>query len=930
MYNEKPYRIIISGAETFLEYKDLSTIKLISININTKIVRSENPEILQKSIIYKAINSKAILGIININKLYFILHVTTSKVVGKMKNEIIYKIEEVEFCPMQTVDLLYDEEKKINQIKDGISKLLKLGFYYSFGLNLTNSQQNQSKLSSQEIKDNNNLTFEQKMKNIYKTINKKYFFNYNLYKIFINKSTKLPYDFAYSFILPIICGYIGMYDYTINNKQLQFILISRRSQNYAGTRYNTRGIDDNGNVANFCETEQILVRGDYLFSFCQLRGSAPVFFEQLGITGYTDITRGKHFSKEAFSKHLEEINQDFPLVYFVNLLNQTKSGEAPIIAEFEKQIQFRLNNNDIRYTYFDMQNECQKDNYTNIDKLINKVKPLIEIFNCFSQNLHTREIYSYQKGTIRTNCLDCLDRTNIIQMRICWIILEIFFKKLNLDNQSINKIFNSTENFFTQDTKNEFKEKFKNIWAENGDEISIQYAGTASTHTTVTKTGGHSLMGLIQHGIATVSRIYQGNFEDNFKQECIDILLQKNISEEDDINPNINIKLIKRKNEYTKYQDFHIFIGNYNLSGKSIDNAIDIVNWLISYKDNPLDKSNNLNSISPEFYILGFQEIVDLNSAHLLIKSNTEKKNKIKTLINNLLLTTFQNPKTNADKYQLMKEIDLVGLYILIFVRASCIKYIKNFDYQIIKTGLKGTLGNKGSLLLRFNLNDSSIAIACSHLCSGQEKNEERKSEIINVLNTSFKKYPLIKFKDYNYFFYFGDVNTRLNITMENEKLIDMIKFHPIETNGDFSALLQYDQFSKYQKESNIIAEMDEAEIKFSPTYKYYIGLNNYDIESRIPAWCDRIFFKKYTETTPLAYNKCILNISDHQPIYGLYKIKSEIIDQEKRQNILDEITKMLNKENNNKGDSFDNINFVGNDNKINMNDYMVNFFSPK
>ena len=930
MDNEKPYRIIISGAETFLEYKDLSTIKLISININNKIVRSENPEILQKSIIYKAINSKAILGIININKLYFILHVTTSKVVGKMKNEIIYKIEEVEFCPMQTVDLLYDEEKKINQIKDGISKLLKLGFYYSFGLNLTNSQQNQSKLSSQEIKDNNNLTFEQKMKNIYKTINKKYFFNYNLYKIFINKSTKLPYDFAYSFILPIICGYIGMYDYTINNKQLQFILISRRSQNYAGTRYNTRGIDDNGNVANFCETEQILVRGDYLFSFCQLRGSAPVFFEQLGITGYTDITRGKHFSKEAFSKHLEEINQDFPLVYFVNLLNQTKSGEAPIIAEFEKQIQFRLNNNDIRYTYFDMQNECQKDNYTNIDKLINKVKPLIEIFNCFSQNLHTREIYSYQKGTIRTNCLDCLDRTNIIQMRICWIILEIFFKKLNLDNQSINKIFNSTENFFTQDTKNEFKEKFKNIWAENGDEISIQYAGTASTHTTVTKTGGHSLMGLIQHGIATVSRIYQGNFEDNFKQECIDILLQKNISEEDDINPNINIKLIKRKNEYTKYQDFHIFIGNYNLSGKSIDNAIDIVNWLISYKDNPLDKSNNLNSISPEFYILGFQEIVDLNSAHLLIKSNTEKKNKIKTLINNLLLTTFQNPKTNTDKYQLMKEIDLVGLYILIFVRASCIKYIKNFDYQIIKTGLKGTLGNKGSLLLRFNLNDSSIAIACSHLCSGQEKNEERKSEIINVLNTSFKKYPLIKFKDYNYFFYFGDVNTRLNITMENEKLIDMIKFHPIETNGDFSALLQYDQFSKYQKESNIIAEMDEAEIKFSPTYKYYIGLNNYDIESRIPAWCDRIFFKKYTETTPLAYNKCILNISDHQPIYGLYKIKSEIIDQEKRQNILDEITKMLNKENNNKGDSFDNINFVGYDNKINMNDYMVNFFSPK
>ena len=123
MEDEKPYRIIISGSETFLEYKDLSDIKLISININKNIVREENPEILQKSIIYKAINSKAILGIININKLHFVLHVTSSKIVGKMNDEIIYKIEEVDFCPMQSVYLLYDEEKKLSQIKDGISNL---------------------------------------------------------------------------------------------------------------------------------------------------------------------------------------------------------------------------------------------------------------------------------------------------------------------------------------------------------------------------------------------------------------------------------------------------------------------------------------------------------------------------------------------------------------------------------------------------------------------------------------------------------------------------------------------------------------------------------------------------------------------------------------------------------------------------------------
>lgn len=174
MENTKQYKIIISGEETFLEYKDISINKLISINVKKNIVKLEKPEILQKSIIYKVINSQAILGIININNLHFVLHVKSSKIVGKIKNEIIYRIEEVEFCPMQNVDLLNDEQKKLDQLKDGITNLLKLGFYFSFGFNLTNSQQNQGKISyNKKIHSSNN--FEQKMKYIYHTTKKKIF-----------------------------------------------------------------------------------------------------------------------------------------------------------------------------------------------------------------------------------------------------------------------------------------------------------------------------------------------------------------------------------------------------------------------------------------------------------------------------------------------------------------------------------------------------------------------------------------------------------------------------------------------------------------------------------------------------------------------------------------------------------------------------------
>lgn len=68
---------------------------------------------------------------------------------------------------------------------------------------------------------------------------------------------------------------------------------------------------------------------------------------------------------------------------------------------------------------------------------------------------------------------------------------------------------------------------FKNLWADNGDNISIQYAGTASCITTVTKKGKHGFMGLFQHGLVSLTRMYQGNFEDDFKQKCIELFLNK-------------------------------------------------------------------------------------------------------------------------------------------------------------------------------------------------------------------------------------------------------------------------------------------------------------------------------------------------------------------------------------------------------------------
>ena len=73
-------------------------------------------------------------------------------------------------------------------------------------------------------------------------------------------------------------------------KQALIGLVSRVGCRRAGTRFQTRGLDDDGRdrlsptgfVANFVETEQILAVSGELVSFVSLRGSVPVFWEQPG------------------------------------------------------------------------------------------------------------------------------------------------------------------------------------------------------------------------------------------------------------------------------------------------------------------------------------------------------------------------------------------------------------------------------------------------------------------------------------------------------------------------------------------------------------------------------------------------------------------------------------------------------------------------
>lgn len=132
---------------------------------------------------------------------------------------------------------------------------------------------------------------------------------------------------------------------------------------------------------------------------------------------------------------------------------------------------------------------------------------------------------SLQNGIIRTNCIDCLDRTNLIQTKIALDILNTILIKCGFDIQEIFKASTLVEAADDHQNSDQFIINLKNVWADNGDTISKHYTGTGSTHTNVTRTGKRDLMGMMDHGFKSLSRFYKQYMEDNFKQEVIDLIL---------------------------------------------------------------------------------------------------------------------------------------------------------------------------------------------------------------------------------------------------------------------------------------------------------------------------------------------------------------------------------------------------------------------
>lgn len=181
------------------------------------------------------------------------------------------------------------------------------------------------------------------------------------------------------FVLPIVYGTFDTRRARIKGRDFQFTLISRRSRFRAGTRYFVRGIDSDGHVANYNETEQIVTYPDGSRTvFVQTRGSIPVYWAEVNNLRYKPDMQVMEWPDQihAIQMHLKEQVALYGSTSLVNLVN-TKGHEQPVREAYERNVRLAKVDN-VKYHHFDFHHECKAMRWDRISVLLDQLTPEME------------------------------------------------------------------------------------------------------------------------------------------------------------------------------------------------------------------------------------------------------------------------------------------------------------------------------------------------------------------------------------------------------------------------------------------------------------------------------------------------------------------------------------------------------------------------
>ncbi|KAF8898432.1 SacI homology domain-containing protein [Infundibulicybe gibba] len=460
-----------------------------------------------------------ILGLLSLSLTEYIIIITGRELRGRIMGHEVYRAVDFDILPLNPNVSVSNPPHPVEGhfLALARSHLYGGNFLFSYEWDLTRRLQAQYKNRDGDVN-----------KAFWEAADDRFFWNRFLQSKLIETATLNPKQDLGAYILPIVYGTFDIRPAFLHGRHMQLCLISRRSRHRAGTRYFRRGIDSQGHVANFNETEQlVLIEGQSTpgaqrpsddtyaskLSFVQIRGSIPVFWSEINTLRYKPDLQimYSHETTQAMRAHLQEQRSLYGDQTLVNLVNQ-KGYEQPVKEAYEKYLS-AVDPPGVRYEYFDFHNECKKMRWDRISLLVDKTKDDLDGYGYFHANDLQSEPVRLQQGTVRTNCMDNLDRTNVVQA---------FLAKWNLNKQL--QELGILPHDAGIDNYEAFSKDFREMWADHADAIAKAYGGSGALKSDFTRTNKRTRKGVLEDGYKSVMRYLKNNYFDGARQDAFDLM----------------------------------------------------------------------------------------------------------------------------------------------------------------------------------------------------------------------------------------------------------------------------------------------------------------------------------------------------------------------------------------------------------------------
>ncbi|MCL4136033.1 UNVERIFIED_CONTAM: hypothetical protein GTU68_006435, partial [Idotea baltica] len=265
-----------------------------------------------------------IVGIVNLISGSYIILITKRLKVGTLNKQTVWRLVDTEIVPYTRSLASLTGEQKVHNEKylSMLQQVLSTPyFYFSYSYDLTHTLQRLYYTAEEFLQ-----------MPLHERADIRFMWNQQLLRDLVVQPE------LSQFCLPLIHGFISIKPCTINGEWFTWTIVSRRSIYRAGTRMWMRGIDQEGYVANYVETEQILEYKDYRSSFVQTRGSIPLFWAQEPNLKYKPAPKLADCNQEeAFARHCESQVLTYGKQVFVNLIDQ-KGSEGKLQECFKDSV----------------------------------------------------------------------------------------------------------------------------------------------------------------------------------------------------------------------------------------------------------------------------------------------------------------------------------------------------------------------------------------------------------------------------------------------------------------------------------------------------------------------------------------------------------------------------------------------------------------